>query len=57
MSLFVTWKILTLFVNTLTADEKYYLLSRHNLMQPIQMHLSQTQKTFSEFFCAFFEST
>ena len=26
-------------------------------MQPIQMHLSQKQKTFSEFFCALFKFT
>ena len=26
-------------------------------MQTIQMHLSQKQKTFSDFFCAFFKST
>ena len=25
-------------------------------MQPIQMHLSQKQKSFSELFCAFFKS-
>ena len=26
-------------------------------MQTIQMHLSEKQQTFSEFFCAFFKST
>ena len=26
-------------------------------MEPIQMHLSQKQKTFSRFFCAFLKST
>ena len=26
-------------------------------MQPIQMHLSQKQKSFSELFCAFLKST
>ena len=35
------WKILRLFVNTLTDDEKYSLLYRVNLMQPIQILLSQ----------------
>ena len=49
-------KILTLFVNTLTVDEKDYLLNRDNLTQPIQMQLSQKQKTFSEFFFAFLKS-
>ena len=41
-------KILRLFVNTLAVNEKRYLLHRDNLMQPIQMQLSQKQKTFSE---------
>ena len=45
--LLVTCKVLRLFVNTLTADDKYYLLNRDNLTQPIQMQLSQEQKTFS----------
>ena len=53
----ITWKNLTLFANTLTADDKYYLLSRDNLMQPNQMRLSQKQKTFFCFFCGFFKST
>ena len=52
----MTWKILRLFVNTPTVDDKYSVLSRDNLMQPIQMHLSQKQKSFSELFCAFFKS-
>ena len=56
-SLLVTCKVLTLFVNTLTADDKYSLLSRDNLMQPIQMHLSQNQKTFSKLLCAIFKCT
>ena len=46
-----------MFVNKLTADEKYYLLNRDNLAQPIHMQLSQKQKTFSEFFFAFLKST
>ena len=49
-SLMVILKILTLFVNTFTADDKYSLLNRDNLTQPIQMHLYGKQKTFSEFF-------
>ena len=49
------YKFLRLFVNTLTADDKHYLLNRDNLTQPIQMQLSQKQKTSSQFFVAFFE--
>ena len=49
-------KILRLFVNTLTGDDKHYLLNRDNLTEPIQMQLSQKQKTFSEFFFAFLKS-
>ena len=36
-------KILRLFVNTWTDDDKYSLLYRENLMQPIQILLSQKQ--------------
>ena len=46
-------KILTLFVNTLTVDERHDLLNRRNLTQTIQIELSQKQKTFFEFFLAF----
>ena len=48
-------KILGLFVNTLTADDKYSLVNSDNLMQHIiQMQLSPKEKTFSEFlFCIF----
>ena len=49
-------RILRLFVNTLTVDEKHNLLNRDNLTQPIQIQLSQKQKTFSEFFFAFLKS-
>ena len=42
-----------LFVNTLTANDKHYLLNRDNLTQPIQMILYQKQKTLSQFFFAF----
>ena len=38
---------LRLFLNTLTVDDKYSLLSRDNSMQTIQMQLSEKQKTFS----------
>ena len=49
-------KILRHFVNTLTVDDKHYLLNRDNSTQPIQIQLSQKQKTFSEFFFAFLKS-
>ena len=42
-----------MFVNTLTVNDKHYLLNRDNLTQPIQIQLSQKQKTFSDFFFAF----
>ena len=48
------YKVLTLFLTTLTVDEEYYLLNRDNLTQTIQMKLSQKQKTFSQFFFFFF---
>ena len=53
----VLCKILKLFVNTLTDDDKYSLLYRENSMKPIQILLSQKQKTFSEFFSSFLKST
>ena len=43
-------KIIRPFFNTLTVNDKYYLINRENFTQPIQMHLSQKQKTFSQFF-------
>ena len=46
-------KILRLFVNTLTTDDKYSLLNRDNLTQPIQILLYHKEKTFSEFFSSF----
>ena len=46
-----------MFVNTLTADDKYSLLNKDNLMQPIPTPLSQNDKAFSEFFLAFSKST
>ena len=52
----VIHKIVRLFVNTLTVNDKHYLLNRDNLTQPIQIQLSQKQKTFSEIFFAFLKS-
>ena len=45
-----------MFVNILTADDKFSLLNRGNLRQPIHMQLSQKEKTFSEFASAFLKS-
>ena len=42
--------------NTLIAHNKQYLLNRDNLTKPIQMGLSQKQKTFSELFVAILKS-
>ena len=53
----VLCKFLRLLVKTLTDDEKYSLLYRENLMQPIQILLSQKRKTFSQFFSAFLKCT
>ena len=55
-SLLETWKFFSRFLNTLTADDKYSLISRDNWIETIQMHLSQKQNVFSEFLFAFFES-
>ena len=49
--------MLRLFVNILTAEDKYFLLDRDNLTQSNQILLSQKQKTFSLFLSAFFKST
>ena len=55
-SLLLTWQILGLLVNTFAADEKYPVLNRDNLTIPIQMQLSEKQKTFSQFLAAFLKS-
>ena len=53
----VLCKILGLFVNTLSQDERYCFLYKDNLLQPIQILLSQKEKTFSQFFSPFLKST
>ena len=55
-SLLDTWNFFRTFLNKLTANDKYSLNSKDKWMQTIQMHLSQKQNIFSDFFCAFFES-
>ena len=52
-SLLLACQILGLLVNTLPAKKKYPVLNRDNLTIPIQMQLSQKQKTFSDSFAAF----
>ena len=52
----VICKIIGLFVNTLTADDKYSLFNRGNLTQPIQMQLCQKQKSFFQSFSAVLKS-
>ena len=52
-SVLVRRKALELFVNTLSADDKYSLLKRDYLTQPIRTQLSQKQKPFYEFFLKF----
>ena len=46
-----------MFVNTLSANDKYSLLNRENLTEPIQMQLSQKRKIFSQFLSAFLKSS
>ena len=53
MSPSVWYEILRLFVNALTADDKYSGSNMQNLRQQFQTPLSQKQKTFSWFFIAF----
>ena len=49
----VWYEILRLFVNAVTADDKYSLSNMRNLPQQFQTPLSQKQKTFSGFFIEF----
>ena len=56
-SLLLTCKILGLLVNTLAADEKYPVLNTDNLTIPIQIQLSQKQKSFSQFLATCLKSS
>ena len=53
ISLLLRCQILGLLVNTLAADEKYLALHMDNLTIPMEMQLSQKQKTISQFIAAF----
>ena len=55
-SLLMIHKIIRLFLNELTVNDRHYLLNRDNLTQTIQMQLSEKQETFSEFFFAILKS-
>ena len=46
-------EILTLFVNTLTTDDKYSRRNMLNFTQELEALISQKQNTFSRFFIAF----
>ena len=50
---FLRSKILTLFFNTLTTDDKYYRRNMLNFTQQFEAPLSQRQITFSGWFLAF----
>ena len=54
-SLLIIGNISGLFFNTLSYDQKYCLLNRDNLTQPIEMQLSLKGKTFSQLFLGIFE--
>ena len=49
----VWWEILRLFVNALTADDKYSDSNMQNFPQEFQTPLSKKQKIFSGFFIVF----
>ena len=53
----VTSGILGLFVNTMTADGKYFCYKTEMFTQAIQMQLFEKPKIFYQFFIAFLEST
>ena len=53
-SLLETPKFFSRFLKTLTADDKYSLISRDNWMQTIQKHLSQKESIFFLFFFCIF---
>ena len=52
-SALVLCDILRLFVNTLTADNKYSSCNVHNFSEQVQTPLSKKWKTFSAFFISF----
>ena len=57
MSLLSIVEIEELFANTLTPYDKYSLLNRKNLTQPLSIQLSTKQNTSSQVFPTFLKST
>ena len=57
MSPLVLGESLRVFLNTLTADDKYPGQDCENLRRPIQMEFSEKRKTLSLFLVRFLEST
>ena len=49
-------KVLKIFVNILTADDKYFLLNGDNLRKPILIRLSEIQKAFWDVFSQILKS-
>ena len=49
----VWYETLRLFINALTADDKYSASYMQNLLQQFQTPLSKNQKNFARFFIAF----
>ena len=52
-SLLVICKVLRLFVNALTSDDKYSPFNGDNITEPIQTQFSLRQNIFLNFFCIF----
>ena len=57
MSLLLVFEVLGLFVNTLTAENKFSLRNSENLPQQFQMQLSKKRETSSVFFLLFLKCT
>ena len=53
----VLCKTLRVFANTLTPYDKYCPLRRDKVKEPIQILLSEKEKSFSQFFSSFLKST
>ena len=51
------YKILGVFCNTSTGNEKYLFRGSKNLLSPIQIQVSLKAKALSDFFVPFLEST
>ena len=55
-ALLLIYNVLVHLGNTLAVYENYPILNRDNLTIPIQMQLSEKEKTFSEFLAAFLKA-